>query len=77
MTKKIPNAAKQHIFFTETTSWIADITEMMKARKQDNGIFKVLYKKRSANLVQRKHPMKIKVCKGIFEQKLRELIAKV
>ena len=42
MTKKILNAAKQHIFFTETTSWIADITEMMKARKQDNGIFKVL-----------------------------------
>ena len=44
MTEKILNAAKQYILFTET-SWIADVTEMMEARKQYNSIFKVLKEK--------------------------------
>lgn len=75
MTNKTVKAAEHHILFTETASWTADAAEMMGARKQCNGIFKVLHKK-SADL-QRKHPTETKVRKGIFGPKLRELMAEV
>lgn len=76
MTNKTVKAAEHHILFTETASWTADAAEMMGARKQCNGIFNVLHKK-SADLLQRKHPTETKVREGIFRPKLRELVAEV